>query len=388
MYCDGIFGIIDTLNDRYLDVLEDVCTLESPTGDKQGVDAVGAYFIRMAREKGWNVETVGIETAGDPVCITLNPDTGRQPVVLSGHIDTVHPVGLFGSPAVHRDEKNMYGPGVNDCKGGVVAAFMAMDALERCGFRERPVKLILQTDEENNSANSGKKTLAFMIEKARNAAAFLNVEPTKNNTFSLGCKGILRYRFTVHGIAAHSARASEGANAVAEAAHKIIRLEELKDMQAITCNCSVIRGGTVANTVAEECVFYADVRFMDAQQCAQAIEILERTAAHSYVPGCTCELEQVSYRPAMPFIERNLALFEELNRIFEANGMARFGMRRSMGGSDATYITEAGIPCVDGIGVEGGHSHSIDEFIKLDSLAQAAKRLAAAAVGIADKGEK
>ena len=177
----------------------------------------------------------------------------------------------------------------------------------------------------------------------------------------------------------------EGANAVAEAAYKIIHLEKLKDLQGITCNCSVIHGGTVANTVAEECIFYADVRTMDAQQSAEAIEILESTAAHSYVPGCTCKIEQVSYRPAMPFTERNQALFEEMNRIFAANGMPQFGMRRSMGGSDATYITEAGIPCVDGVGVDGGNTHSIDEFMKMDSLAQTAKRLAVVAAEIADK---
>ena len=51
----------------------------------------------------------------------------------------------------------MYGPGVMDCKGGIVAAIMAMEALEKCGFTERPVQLLLQSDEENGSATSNKK---------------------------------------------------------------------------------------------------------------------------------------------------------------------------------------------------------------------------------------
>lgn len=385
MNCGMIFDVIDELNEKYLNILEDVCNLESPTAHKQGLDAVGAYFMRMAEEKGWKVETVEFENAGNPVCITMNPEAGKKAVVYSGHIDTVHPVGLFGTPAVRRDEKNMYGPGVIDCKGGVVASFMAMDALERCGFRERPVKLIIQTDEETSSKNSGKKSVAFMVEKSRDAAAFLNAEPAGGETFAMACKGILRYKFTVHGKAAHSARAVEGANAVAEAAHKIIQLEKLKDLQGITCNCGVIHGGTVANTVAEECVFYADVRTMDAQQSAEAIDILKRTAAHTSVPGCTCELEEVSYRPARPFAQRDLALLEEMNSIFEANGMPKYGMRRSMGGSDATYITEANIPCVDAVGVVGGNPHSVHEFMILDSLAESAKRLAVVAASL--KGE-
>ena len=74
----------------------------------------------------------------------MNPDAKGKPVCLSGHMDTVHPVGSFGNPPVTFDDKNIYGPGVIDCKGGITASFMAMDALERCGFKRRPIKLILQ----------------------------------------------------------------------------------------------------------------------------------------------------------------------------------------------------------------------------------------------------
>ena len=52
------------------------------------------------------------------------------------------------------------------------------------------------------------------------------------------------------------------------------------------------------------------------------------------------------------------------------------------GGSDASYVTEAGIPCLDSMGTRGGKSHSINEFAHLDSLAVAAKRIAVIAMGI------
>ena len=56
MLCEKIFEEIDALNEQYLNVLEDVCNLESPTADKARVDAVGAYFARMARKRGLTVE--------------------------------------------------------------------------------------------------------------------------------------------------------------------------------------------------------------------------------------------------------------------------------------------------------------------------------------------
>ena len=228
MKCKELFNEIEKLNNKYLDILEDVCNIESPTSLKKGVDEVGEYFIKMAREHGWDIDICEQAVSGNAVCITLNPNAKDAPVCVSGHIDTVHPVGLFGTPAVRRDDKNMYGPGVMDCKGGVVAAFLAMDALEKVGFTSRPVKLIIQSDEENSSVTSEKKTVEYMCKCAEGSVAFLNLEGFKGNTAVLIRKGILRYRFTVHGKASHSSLCTDAASAIAEAAHKILQLEEMK----------------------------------------------------------------------------------------------------------------------------------------------------------------
>lgn len=374
-----IFSVIDEMNGRYCDIWEEVCNIESPTVHKAGVDKVGNYFVNMANERGWSVEVMEHAVAGNAICITINPDAKKAPVVFSGHIDTVHPIGLFGTPAVRRDETCIYGPGVMDCKGGVVASFMALDALARCDFKERPVKLIIQSDEETSSKQSNKQTVAFMVEKAKGAAAFLNTEGIQGNTLVWERKGILRYRYTVTGKAMHSSRCAEGANAIAEAAYKIIELEKVKDPSGLTFNCGVIEGGTVANTVPEKCSFVVDIRFSNEEQYNEAVRIVERVAETVTVAGCTTKIEQVSVRPAMPFVDRNVALAEVMNKIYERCGLPLLTGRSCLSGSDAAYTTGAGIPTVDNIGVDGGRIHSIDEFAYLDSLAACAKRLAAVA---------
>ena len=379
MNCQELFAVIDRMNAEYCSVWEAVCNIESPTAYKAGVDAVGDCFIKMANARGWPVEVLANEKAGNAICITLNPEAKGQAVVFSGHIDTVHPVGLFGTPAVRRDETRMYGPGVMDCKGGVVASFMAMDALEKCGFTVRPVRLIIQTDEETGSKTSDLKTVEFMCAKAKNAAAFLNTEGIQGNTAVLVRKGILRYRFTVSGKAVHSASCDKGANAIAEAAHKILKLESFKDANTLTCNCGIIEGGTVANTVAEKCSFVADFRFADEADYRKAVQMAEESAEHSEIQGCSCVLEKISFRPAMPLADRNSRLLEKMNEIYGQNSLPRLTARTCLSGSDAAYITEAGIPCVDNLGVDGGNIHSVNEFAYLDSLAASAKRLAAVA---------
>lgn len=379
MVCETLFKNISELNEYYLDVLEDVCNIDSPTSYKEGVDKVGEYFIDLAEKRGWKVEVFEQEVAGNVVCITMNPDAENPPISLSGHIDTVHPVGFFGTPAVRRDDKNMYGPGVMDCKGGVVAAFMAMDALDKCGFKSRPVQLLLQSDEETGSATSKKATINYICEKAKGSVAFLNLEGCKAGTAVLARKGILRFLFNVYGKASHSSLCASASNAIAEAAHKILQLEEMKNPEGLTCNCGVISGGTVPNSVAEKCSFYADIRFATPEELEFVRNKAKEIAEDNKIPGCRCELVEVSFRPSMPDVERNYDLLDKMNKIYEDNNMPVLKAIKCFGGSDAAYVTEVGIPCIDSIGTEGSNIHSIDEYIELKSLEESAKRIGAVA---------
>lgn len=381
MKCEELFKKIDDLYPEYVSVWEDVCNIESPTSYKEGVDEVCRYFIKMAQERGWDIELAKQKTAGDAACITMNPDSREAPVCFSGHMDTVHPIGLFGSPAVRMSGDKIYGPGVIDCKGGIVAAFLAMDALSQVEFKTRPVKLILQSDEETSSKTSDKKTVEFMCEKAKHAVAFFNTEGCAESekwTVALSRKGILRYRFHIKGIASHSSTCDKGANAICEAAHKILELEKMKNPAGLTCNCGVIEGGTVANTVAATCSFLADIRFATEEEMKQAIETVTRIAENTNIEGCTCVLEKISERPPMEKSDRNFAFFEKLNGFYKQCGLDLLKYKAGKGGSDAAYITQIGVPCVDNIGVLGDFTHSVEEYAVISSLAESAKYMAAA----------
>ena len=279
--CTALFARLDELEREYLKFWIDVCKIESPTEYKEGVDRVGAYFIEKAMARGWKVEVQKQPVSGDCVCITINPEAEARPVVVSGHIDTVHPVGFFGEEIVTWDEEKIYGPGVTDCKGGAVAGFYAMAALEDCGFTARPVKLILQSDEEVSSRFSNKETVKYMAGQAENCVAFLNCEPHKDHKVTISRKGISRYELEVKGKAKHSSNCYEGVSAIREAAYKIIELEKLKDADGLTCNCGLIKGGTAENTVPEKCVFTADIRFSNQQEMEEADKFVKEIAGRA-----------------------------------------------------------------------------------------------------------
>ena len=376
-----VFETVDNLTPAYIDVWQDVCNIESPTDYKEGVDKVGDYFAQKALQKGWQVEYLRQEKAGDAVCITMNADAKAEPIILSGHMDTVHAVGSFGTPAVHLEVEKIYGPGVTDCKGGLVAALLAMDALNQCGYSARPIKLLLQTDEEGGSSLSQKATINYICEQAKGSRAFFNLEGHTQGEACLQRKGIITFVFTVNGVEAHASRcALSGANAIAEAASKILEIEKIKDNEGITCCCSVIKGGTTVNTVPNQCEFKVNVRFATAEQKDFICGFMQSLADKTYIEGCKTTLTQASFRVAMELTDKNKQLLNDFNSCLEKCGIPTLTASKRTGGSDAADVTAYGIPCIDSIGVRGDKIHSAKEFAYIDSLNQSAKRLIAAAV--------
>ena len=377
------FERIDELYPEYLQVWKDICEIESQTADKAGVDAVGDFCAAFAEKRGWLVERAAFEKAGDVLCLTMNPDANAAPLALSGHMDTVHERGSFGYPAVTEDDKMLYGPGVTDCKGGIVVAMLAMAALQDCGFTARPIQLLLQSEEEVASAQTDGATMAQLCEWAKDAVGFLNLEMYKPHSAVIVRKGGVNFTFAITGQRAHGANcATAGASAIAEAAHKIVELEKLKDNDGLTCNCGVICGGTAANTVPDYCEFKANIRFATQEQFDWVCEHVQKVADTVYVKGTTCTVTRALGHPAMEYTERNQALLDRMNAIFEKHGMPCLEIGRRNGASDSACVTVAGIPCVDSVGVEGGNLHALEEFAIKESLRDAAKRTALIAAEI------
>ncbi|MBQ3127298.1 MAG: M20/M25/M40 family metallo-hydrolase, partial [Clostridia bacterium] len=156
----------------------------------------------------------------------------------------------------------------------------------------------------------------------------------------------------------------------------------LKDDDGLTCNCGVIRGGTVSNTVPGYCEFKANVRFATREQEEWVRAYAQKVADTVFVPGCTTTVNQPKGRPAMEYCERNVDFFKKINAAFAAAGLEQLEMSKRKGGSDAADVTVYGIPCVDSLGVHGGRFHSPEEYAYLESLRASAKRIAAITIGV------
>ena len=79
----------------------------------------------------------------------------------------------------------------------------------------------------------------------------------------------------------------------------------------------------------------------------------------------------------MPRAERNYALLKEVNEIFKNAGLKEITTIETYGGSDAAYVTLAGIPVIDSIGAVGDKFHSQNEYIFTEDFSLSTKRVAA-----------
>lgn len=374
---------IDVLKNKYLSVWKDACMIESPTDFKEGVDAVGRYFTELALQNGWQIDVFEQPIAGNVITVTMNPDATLPPIALSGHMDTVHAIGSFPSPTVRIEGDRIYGPGVCDCKGGIVVGLLAMEALAKSGFTTRPVVMYLQSDEEGGGKFSNDETIRHICRMAQNSVAFLNLEGGAEGFICRERKGIASFEITVKGQEAHSAACTTaGANAILQAAHLITELEKHKDADGLTCCCTMIKGGRKHNVVPDLCEFTANVRFTNQHQLEEFCAYLKSLTVNPTVLGCQIDFCLPRVRPALEANRQNLDLIDKLNEIWGRCGMPPLEGMRALGGSDAANVSVSGIPTVDNLGVFGGRIHSTDEYAEISSLALQAKRVALAALYI------
>lgn len=367
---------MDALEAQYLNLWEQLCRMETPSGDKEALDRQTTFLEATANGLGFAVTRVPFERAGDCLRIDVPADTGA-PVVLMAHMDTVHPVGAFGSDPVRIQGDYMYGPGTCDTKGGAVAALYACHALTRCGLPHPPVRILLNTDEEVSNVYSGQKGLDFIKENVRGAQAAFNCETGKAGRITVARKGLVHLDAHIQGKGAHAGNGYfQGISAIREAAHKILALEALSDPECCTVNCGIIKGGSVCNAVPESCELEVDVRGLSKQDLDSVIQKVRQILCHSYIPGTVTTVSTRASRPPMARSEGSERLFALYARVARENGLTAVEPMVRGGTSDASYTTLEGIPTLCSCGPVGDDEHTVRERALRSSLKERSLMLA------------
>ncbi len=375
----NIFEFIDKNEREFLSFWIDICNLEGVAEDKESLDRVADKIAEFASGLGLFVTRIPFEKCGDFLIIDTKPGAEKG-VCFLAHMDTVHKKGVFGYPPAKKEGDRLVGPGVIDCKGGIAIALLAMKALEINGY-ENNCRLLLTSDEEISNRLGGQKEMDVIRDSVSGYKAAFNCEVAGVDEVVVSRKGILRYRFEIEGVAAHSGiDYFGGASAVREAAHKILALEALSERRGTTYNCGIVCGGELANIVPKKCEITVDVRVRDREAMKNAESTLAEIANKTFVDGTKTVLRFISKREPMLRNEDTEKLFLHLKSVSEKHSLGNLIPIESGGGSDSAYTQLAGVPSICAVGATGDYCHTTREYANISSLTTRAKLLAAATV--------
>jgi glutamate carboxypeptidase len=343
-------------------LLRELVELESPTYSP-GVRAVAE---RMATELDDLGADVRIHDGGH---VVAELDGEGEPLLVLGHTDTVWPVGTLETLPFRIDGNRVYGPGTYDMKGCLV---QALAAIRLAGRDRRALRVFLTADEEQGS-RTGRP---YMEQAAADVAAALVVEPTTpRGDLKTARKGLGRFKISVTGKPSHAGNnLKDGVSAIEELAHQVLALHALNDeASGLSLNVGVVRGGTSENVVAAAAEADVDVRVRSASDLARAERLLGDL--RPVLKGATLAVSGGWTRPPLEPSPGSSRLFARARQHGLELGLD-LKESSSGGGSDGNLVGAFGVPVLDGLGVEGGGAHAVDEHVLLPSLPVRARLLA------------
>ena len=344
---------------------------ESPTFDAAALARmvdVAAYDCAAA---GASLEVIpGRMGCGPSLRVKFpHPEQGKPGILVSGHLDTVHPVGTLASNPFRREDGKLYGPGIQDMKGGNFVALEAMRQIMRAGLRTPlPVTFLLTPDEE-----IGTPATRDLIEQEARLSKYVVVpEPAlADGSCVIGRYAIARFNLETRGVPSHAGwRLKEGRSAIAMMARKVAEIEAMTTDDC-TFSVGVIHAGQWVNCVSSSCL--AEVLSM-----AKTDEDLEKgVAAMLGLSGTENDVKLIVtrgvtrpvWKPGQP---QDMALYDIAASIADRVGFT-LGHKPSGGGSDGNFTGALGIPTIDSTGVRGEGLHTLNEHIFEDSLIERAR---------------
>lgn len=365
------FAYVDAQFEEALSLWKALVEKESPFWNKPAVDDAIAFFFARCKAEGLYVRRIHCATTGDGIVVSNVPEAlYKHGIAFMAHLDTVHEIGSFGTPAVITREGWLHGPGVGDCKGGAVMALYTMLALHRSGYVTRPLKLLIVGNEEGGRPDAEN----YIPAELAGSDMLFNCETGMDGAIVTSRKASVGAIFSVRGKAAHVGHLSTTpASAIREAAHKILALEQLSDYQAHVFSCGEIQGGTIFTSVPDTCTFKVNCRIRAAEDADWLRGQLAQIASKTYVPGTTTTVSFTGNFLPMAASAANDELFARFCAASERLGYGTLQPLHSGGGSDASYAVQLGIPTICATGVIAQGAHTLEERAQIESLRQRAR---------------
>ena len=338
-------------------------------------DAVEAAL----RDAGFGtVPALEILRDGDAVCARTQLGRGQR-LILAGHLDTVPIADNVPGRSEERDGVEvLWGRGSVDMLGGCAAALaLACEAGHVARGGARPplaydVTWIFYDHEEVAADLNGLGRIHRRHPEWLDGDLALLGEPTRAQVEG-GCNGTLRVIARFPGLAAHSARAWMGDNAIHAMAPVIERIAAYGnpvtsvDGLDFRESLSVVRveGGTANNVIPESASMTVNYRFAPSRSAEDALAWV-RTLFEA--TGATVEVDDLC-EGARPGADSALAQrFLQVARSHAARAGGELRVSAKVGWTDVARFTQAGVPAMNFGPGDPLLAHTRDEHVPTSDI--------------------
>ncbi len=392
---------IDSQQSALVETLKELSAINSGTGNLNGLASMEAAFSDLFTPIADSVEVIVSEEAehadlegnlqttryGNMLKFSKRPEAPIQ-VLLVGHMDTVFPIDHpFQSPT-EIDDNVLKGPGVADMKGGILVMHTALRAFENESTNDQlGWQVLLNADEETGSHGSKDALVAA----AGTAHAGMIYEPAlADGTLSRARKGSGNFTLVAHGRSAHAGREFEkGENAILALSQAMGQLAALTDLsRGLTVNIARVSGGTAFNVVPDTAVCQFNIRCVRSEDQIEVKQQMDSLLQQwNKDSRASFELHGKFTRPPKEVSPGHQLMMEWLQDCGAQLGVD-VAFKDTGGCCDGNNLAAAGLPNIDTLGVLGGHIHTDQEFMLMDSLAQRAKLSLGLLQRLATEGEQ
>lgn len=314
---------------------------------------------------------------------TLGPANGGG-IVLSGHTDVVPVEGQRWDTdpfTVVEKDGRLYGRGTADMKSFIGCVLALVPDVMARGLKA-PLHFAFSYDEEVGCLGVGRLIDDLGRAGIRPHSCVVG-EPTMMRPV-VAHKGKKSYRCTVRGLAAHSAYAPIGVNAVEAAAEAVAYLKQMArrhrdhgpfdrsfDVAHTTVHTGVIRGGTALNIVPHECAFDFEFRYLPGEdpdallrEFTKYVKAVLEPEMQAVDAAAGFDIHQLSEIPALDTGPET----EVVGMAQELTGCNEIG--KVSFGTEGAHFQRAGIVTVVCGPGSIEQAHKPNEYVALEQIAQ------------------
>lgn len=341
------------------DIIQDIKRLvlaDSPSQNKELLDQCKDLIQSMLFEY-FHVKAKEFAMKDNGNHLRFEMGEGTEQILMVGHYDTVWDKGVL---PFRIEADKIFGPGILDMKSGLVSAIWFYKYVQNFNVHlKRRVVFFINSDEEIGSPTSR----PLIEEEARKSIAAFVLEPAVaiSGALKIARKGTSRYLLNIKGKASHAGNnPQDGVSAVKEAAHQIINIEALNDIEkGTTLNVGMVQGGGKLNVIPDEAHIGVDVRSVTEEEQVRVNNYFEHLQPTD--PRTKIDIDGGINRPPMERDNESEKLFEVAHE--EAKELGFKVDEATVGGASDGNFTAIYTPTLDGLGFVGDGIHSENEHI-------------------------